>query len=106
MTVRTRSTRLFGMEISAHIACGKDFLQWKVQRPGVVLYVDAEMPGSLLRSRAKDIARRLRRPLHNRLILGRDIEDELRKVYPTLPDFAPLNTDADHVCPDVAQRVG
>jgi hypothetical protein len=84
---------LFGMEIGAHIACGADFLHWKTHRLGNVLYVDGEMPGRLLRDRAQGIARRLRRPLGNLLIFGRDIEDEVRAIYPLLPEFAPLNTE-------------
>ncbi len=67
----TRTTRTFlvgatgagktnlGLAMAGGIASGQGFGKWRSCRPARVLYVDGEMPLSLLQSRLGDVARRL-----------------------------------------------
>jgi hypothetical protein len=87
---------LLGIAIAAGVASGQGFLKWRSSRPARVLYIDGEMPAELIKLRARDALRRLEDTSiapGNLLIFGRDIEAEARKVYPMLPEFAPLNTE-------------
>jgi putative DNA primase/helicase len=43
----------FMMSIGYAIACGSDFLGWKIDKPHRVLYVDGELPGAKLQERFK-----------------------------------------------------
>ncbi len=86
---------LLALAIAAGIASGAGVLHWASSRPARVLYLDGEMPGELIKPRAADAIRQLgvTIPPGNLLIFGRDIEDEARLICPTLPPFAPLNTE-------------
>jgi hypothetical protein len=86
---------LLGLAIAAGVASGRRFLHWRSSRPARVVYLDGEMPAELIKPRAIDAMRRLGVPIpaENLLIFGRDIEAEARRVCPSLPPFAPLNTD-------------
>lgn len=88
---------MFALGIAAGIASGAGFMHWRSSRPARVLYIDGEMPTELIKPRAQDAVRRLKGAKilpGNLLIFGRDIETEARRVYPRLPPFAPLNTEA------------
>jgi hypothetical protein len=86
---------LLGLAIAVGIASGRGFRHWLSSRPARVVYLDGEMPAELIKPRAIDAMRRLGAPIppENLLIFGRDIEDEARRICPSLPPFAPLNTD-------------
>lgn len=87
---------LLALAIAAGAASGAGFLHWRSSRPARVLYLDGEMPAELIKPRARDAIRRLGDttiPFGNLLIFGRDIDEAARKLCPTLPPFAPLNTD-------------
>jgi hypothetical protein len=87
---------LLALGIAAGVASGQGFLHWRTSRPARVLYLDGEMPAELIKPRALDAIRRLRGakiPAGNLLIFGRDIEKDARRICPSLPEFAPLNTD-------------
>jgi len=47
---------LFAMNIAFALATGKDYLEWKAQKPVSVLYIDGEMPAREMQDRFKDIA--------------------------------------------------
>ena len=89
---------MFGMGMACGVAAGAGFLQWPPGRPAKVLFVDGEMPAELIKPRAIEAMRRLGCPIprHNLVIFGRDIDDKAHEVFPALPPFAPLNTDAGH----------
>ena len=62
-----------------------------------MVYLDGEMPAELIKPRSRDALRRLKDaavPRGTLLIFGRDIESAARRDFPTLPPFAPLNTEA------------
>jgi AAA domain len=86
---------LLGLAIAAGIASGQGFLHWSSSRPARVVYLDGEMPAELIKPRAIDAMRRLGVPIppENLLIFGRDIEARARRICPSLPPFAALNTD-------------
>jgi hypothetical protein len=87
---------LLGLAMAAGAASGQGFLHWRSSRPARVLYLDGEMPAELIKPRARDAIRRLNGaaiPAGNLLIFGRDIEDEARRICPSLPPFCALNTD-------------
>ena len=87
---------LLGLAIASGVASGAGFLHWPSARPARVLYLDGEMPAELIKPRACDAIRRLGSatiPPGNLLIFGRDIEQEVRRLCPSLPPFAPLNTE-------------
>jgi hypothetical protein len=86
---------LLGLGVAMGVASGTGFLQWPASRPARVLYLDGEMPAELIKPRVRDALRRVgtaARP-ENLIIFGRDIETEARKLCPTLPPSAPLNTE-------------
>ena len=88
---------LLGIGMAAGVASGAGFLNWTSSRAARVLYLDGEMPAELIKPRARDAIKRLgeyKIPPGNLLIFGRDIDTEARIVFPALPPFAPLNTDA------------
>lgn len=89
---------LFGLGIGTGIASGAGFLHWRSNRPARVLYMDGEMPAELIKPRAQDALRRLngaRIPPGNLMILGRDIEEQAKRICPHLR-FEPLNTEAGY----------
>jgi hypothetical protein len=74
----------FGMALAQRVSAGKPFLDWKAGRPAIVLYIDGEMSGRLLRTRVLDEAARHRHePEYFYALSHEDIEG-----------FAPLNTPA------------
>jgi len=77
------------------IAAGSGFLHWQSVRAARVLYVDGEMPGELIKSRAIDALRRsdIAPPLGNLVIYSRDTEDEFATLFPTLGKMPPLNAE-------------
>jgi hypothetical protein len=72
----------FTLTLFAHGAAGEDFLHWRCQRPGRMIFVDGEMPRYLMQQRPKDITRRLgAAPAGLFLFSKEDVEN-----------FPPLNT--------------
>jgi hypothetical protein len=59
-----------------------------------VIYVDGEMSAELLRQRAIDMTKRAGRDdlRDNLMLISADWAQELAKLFPTLPAFAPLNS--------------
>jgi hypothetical protein len=74
----------FFMALAAHMATGKDFLNWRVPRSSCWLYVDGEMPQGLAKERIADLTRRLGFAPDNLLYFNRD----------DFPGLEPLNTPA------------
>lgn len=89
---------LLAQALACGAASGKGFLHWRAGRPARVLIIDGEMPGELLRQRARDTLRRagIAPPPGNLMIYARDIEEEFAKRFPTLGLMPPLNTEAGH----------
>ena len=86
---------MLGFGLAVGMAAGTGFLHWRSARPARVLYLDGEMPGELIKSRAIDALRRAGDhppPPGKLVIFARDSEEEFARRYPTLPAFAPLNT--------------
>ena len=106
----TKTTRMFlvgrtglgktmlGFAMACGMASGSGFLHWQSARPARVLYIDGEMPGELIRTRAIDGLRRslVTVPPGNLIIFARDMEDELAARFPMLGRMPPLNTEAGH----------
>lgn len=90
---------LIGMAMAYSIASGQNFLHWTCARPARVLYIDGEMPQELIQSRARDLMRRsdITVTPGNLLIFARDTMEEFASKFPSLGDFAPLNTEAGHI---------
>jgi hypothetical protein len=74
----------FGLALAQRIAAGNEFLHWQARRPAIVLYIDGEMSGRLLRTRILDEAAR-----H-----GLDPEYFYALSHEDIPNFAPLNSPA------------
>jgi hypothetical protein len=86
--------------IAAGIASGTGCLHWKSSRPARVLVVDGEMSKRALKPRIGEAIRRLpkgvRVPRDNLIVLDQDRAIAQRGTSPSLPPFAPLNTEAGH----------
>lgn len=81
------------------MAAHGEFLQWKGDRPSKWLIIDGEMPSALVKARAADMIRRAgghTLPPHNAMIYSRDRADEFSRLFPSLGQMAPLNTEAGH----------
>jgi putative DNA primase/helicase len=91
-----------GLGIALAVASGGSFLRWSAPRPARVLYLDGEMPASLLQSRIASAIKGLAEPdlaLNNLQILsadeiGRSLpdlgSDDGRKLYVPLAEAADL----------------
>ncbi len=87
---------MLGFGLACGMASGAGFLHWRATRPAKVLYIDGEMPGELIRSRAIDALRRadiVPTPGHL-AIYSRDMEDDFVSLFPDLGTMPPLNTEA------------
>jgi Bifunctional DNA primase/polymerase, N-terminal/AAA domain/Primase C terminal 2 (PriCT-2) len=84
--------------IAAAIATGEGFLHWPCARPGRVLYLDGEMPQELIRSRSRDAASRLGKPIPdgNLIIYSAVDAEDFAVQFPELGILPPLNTPAGH----------
>jgi putative DNA primase/helicase len=69
------------LSIAFAVARGEDFLGWRCERPGRVLYIDGEMPGSYLQKRLDCYGRPPRGTLH---IVCRDTFNLRRQAMPDL----------------------
>jgi hypothetical protein len=72
----------YGLALAQRVSAGADFLHWQGRRPAMVLYIDGEMSGRLLRTRILDEAER--HGLDPRYFYALSHED--------IPNFAPLNS--------------
>jgi AAA domain len=86
---------MLGMGMACGMATGRGFLHWRRTRPARVLYIDGEMPAELVKARSIDVLRRAGIPPHpdNLLIFVRDTMEEFAARYPSLGQFAPLNSE-------------
>jgi hypothetical protein len=81
------------------MATGAPFLHWSAAEPVRVLYIDGEMPASLMKERIAGAAGRVDHDLQqllggNLFFYARDWAEHLARRYPTLGELEPLNTEA------------
>jgi hypothetical protein len=91
---------MFGLAMAHGIASGKGFMHWRSKRPARVLYLDGEMPGELIKARAKDLLRRdgsLENP-ENLLIFARASEAAVAETFHEIGRMSPLNTTDGQRC--------
>ena len=95
-----------GLGIALAVAAGGKFLRWTAPRPCKVLYIDGEMPASLLQGRIASAVERSQRPdlaRENLLILS---ADEIGRSLPDLGSeegrrlYAPLAAQAELIIID------
>jgi hypothetical protein len=69
---------LLAQALACGAASGKGFLHWRAGRPARTLIIDGEMPGELLRQRARDTLRRagIAPPRSTLMIYARDTEED------------------------------
>jgi hypothetical protein len=78
-----------GMTVAAHVALGRNFLHWRVERPARMLYLDGEMPEGLMQDRINDLARRLDLSPEDDDLMDQNLIIVSRENNPDMP---PLNT--------------
>ena len=81
-----------GFGFACGIASGAGFLHWQCTRPARVLLVDGEIPAELIKARSIAAVRRSEKKPENLVIYTRDLEEEMKKLFPTIGPIQPLNT--------------
>jgi hypothetical protein len=101
---------LVAYAMAGGMATGRGFLHWTCDRPSRWLIIDGEMPTALVKSRAADMIRRAGGnaiPPRNIMIYSRDRAEEFARIFPSLGQLAPLNTEAGHhFVMDLIEAVG